>query len=401
MRDLDALLRRGVAEIIVEEEFRRLLLSGRSLRFKLGLDPSCPDIHLGHAVVLRKLRRFQEMGHKVILIIGDWTAQIGDPTGAQATRPVLSRDEVLANARTYLDQFFKIVDPERTEIRWQSEWYDRFTLSDMISLARKFTVAQLLSREDFAERMKAGRQITLSELIYPILQAYDSVVVRADVECGGIDQKFNCLMGRELQRMMGVPPQQILLTPLLRGLDGKRKMSKSLGNYIGIADPPEEMYGKVMSIPDELIMEYFELLTDVPEEELSEMEEDLKRRRKNPMELKKRLAFEITSQFHSEEAARRAQEHFERVFQRRELPAEAPSFALAASRLEEKPSSLLVSILVESGLAGSRSEAKRLIRDGAVEIDGVKISQDRMPPLRDGALIKVGKHRFLKLEITE
>ncbi|MBM4453982.1 MAG: tyrosine--tRNA ligase, partial [Chloroflexi bacterium] len=247
------ILRRGVAETIIEAELLKLLESGKPLRLKQGFDPSCPDIHLGHVVGLRKLRQLQDLGHRVVLIVGDWTAQIGDPSGQSATRPMLTRDEVLANAKTYMEQFFKVVDEDKTEVRWQTEWFSKFGLEDVIRLTSKFTVAQFLAREDFGNRYSAGHPIAITELLYPLLQAYDSVAIEADIEFGGTDQKFNCLVGRELQQMMSQRPQQVFLVPLLVGTDGSRKMSKSLGNYVGVTDAPEDMYGKVMSIPDNLI----------------------------------------------------------------------------------------------------------------------------------------------------
>ncbi|GAF90403.1 unnamed protein product, partial [marine sediment metagenome] len=280
-----------------------LLRSGKKLRLKEGFDPSFPDIHLGHMVALRKLRQFQELGHQVILIVGDWTAQIGDPSGVSVTRPMLSKEQVQANAETYMKQFFKVVDKERTEVRWQSEWFGKFTLSDVIQLTSKFTIAQLLAREDFNNRYSAGQPITIAELLYPLLQAYDSVAIRADVEFGGTDQKFNLLVGRELQSKVEQPPQQIFLVPILAGTDGSQKMSKSLGNYIGVAEPPDEIYGKVMSIPDSLIIDYFELVTDIPDEELEEFRQGLKDETVNPMTLKKRLAREIVTQLYDQKAA--------------------------------------------------------------------------------------------------
>ena len=274
-QDINYLLKRGVAEIIVKEEMTELLRSGRKLRLKEGFDPSFPDIHLGHMVSLRKLRQFQELGHQVVLIVADWTAQIGDPSGQSVTRPMLSMEQVKANAETYMQQFFKIVDREKTEVRWQSEWFGKFDLGDVIRLTSKFTVAQFLARDDFSKRYKEERPIALTELLYPLLQAYDSVAVQADVEFGGTDQKFNFLVGRELQSMVGQRPQQCFMVPLLVGTDGSQKMSKSLGNYIGVAEPPEDIYGKAMSITDSLIMNYFELLTDVPDEELAEFRQEL------------------------------------------------------------------------------------------------------------------------------
>ena len=394
---LNTLLKRGVAEIIVEEELVKLLESGRPLRLKQGFDPSSPDIHLGHVVGLRKLRQFQELGHRVILIVGDWTARIGDPSGMSAIRPMLSPEEVEANAKTYMEQFFKVVDRQRTEVRWQSDWFDSFDLSDMIKLTSKFTVAQLLAREDFNKRFTAGRPITITELLYPLLQAYDSVVIRADVEFGGIDQKFNCLVGRELQQMMGLPPQQIFLVPLLIGTDGSQKMSKSLGNYIGVNELPEEIYGKVMSIPDSLIIPYFELLTDVSDKELEEFKQQLAEQSVNPMLLKKRLAREIVAQFHSPEEAQKAEEDFERVFQRKEMPEAMPVHSLPLSAFSGPiPVKVFESILVDAKLAKSHSNAKRLLAQGAIEIDGKGVSGE-VVSIKDGSIIKVGKRRFAKL----
>jgi tyrosyl-tRNA synthetase len=394
-QDIGYLLKRGVAEIIIEEEMVKLLRSGKTLRLKEGFDPSFPDIHLGHMVTLRKLRQFQDLGHQVILIVGDWTAQIGDPSGASATRPMLSKEQVEANAETYMKQFFKVVDKERTEVRWQSEWFGKFTLSDIIQLTSKFTVAQLMAREDFSQRYSAGRPIAMTELLYPLLQAYDSVAIRADVEFGGTDQKFNLLVGRELQSTVGQPPQQVFLSPLLIGTDGSQKMSKSLGNYIGIAEPPDEIYGKVMSITDSLTLQYFELVTDVPDKELEEFRQGLSRQTINPMTLKKRLAREIVTQLYSQKAATEAEEHFTRVFQKKELPEEIPEV-----RIQLHTGMDLQEILVKAGLAQSRSEAKRLIEQDAVEIDGKKVTAN-ITPIKSGSIIKVGKRRFAKVINTD
>jgi len=394
---LSSLLRRGVAEIIVEEELVRLLEAGKPLRLKQGFDPSCPDIHLGHVVGLRKLRQFQELGHQVILIVGDWTAQIGDPSGESQTRPMLSPEEVRANAETYMKQFFKVVDRERAKVVWQSEWFGKFTLSDVISLASKFTVAQMLAREDFSKRYASGRPIAITELLYPLLQAYDSVVIEADVEFGGTDQKFNCLVGRELQQMAGQPPQQVFLVPLLLGTDGSMKMSKSLGNYIAIDEPPNDMYGKVMSIPDDLMMDYFELLTDVPDEELAEFKEELAAQSVNPMELKKRLAREIVAQFRDRAAAQEAETEFERVVQRQELPGEILEHRLPSIAFDAPiPLKVFESVLMETKLVKSRGDAKRLLTQRAIEIDGKTVSSD-MVTIRDGSIIRVGKRRFVKI----
>ncbi len=395
----DYVLRRGVAEIIVAADLLKLLDSDTPLRLKQGFDPSRPDIHMGHVVGLRKLRQFQELGHHVILIVGDWTAQIGDPSGESATRPMLSAEEVRANAQTYMQQFFRVVDRERTEVRWQSEWYADFDLSEVIKLTSRFTVAQFLAREDFNRRYASGRPIAITEMLYPLLQAYDSVVIQSDVEFGGVDQKFNCLVGRELQGMIGQRPQQVFLMPLLVGTDGSRKMSKSLGNYIGVDEPPQDMYGKVMSIPDDLIMDYFEVLTDVPDEELAELHRQMTKGSLNPMMVKKRLAGEIVEQFHGNLAARQAEEHFAHVFQRRQLPEEMPEFTTAARDLGGGRYQLdVVPVLLESGLAKSRGEARRLIAQGGVEVEGNKVSTS-VVDLADGGVLKVGKRGFLRIVI--
>jgi len=399
-------LKRGVAEVISEPELVKLLESGRPLRLKQGFDPSRPDIHLGHVVGLRKLRQFQEMGHQVILIVGDWTAQIGDPSGESVTRPMLTHDEVKSNAETYMKQFFKVVDREKTQVKWQSEWFGKFGLSDVIRLTSKFTVAQFLAREDFNRRYNAGRPIAVTELLYPLMQAYDSVVIEADVEFGGIDQKFNCLVGRELQGMMGQTPQQVFLMPLLVGTDGKQKMSKSLGNYVGVDEPPYDMYGKVMSVPDHLIMPYYELLTDVPDGELAEMRGQLEAGSVNPMLLKKRLAGEIVTQFHGIEKAKEADERFAREIQSREAPKAIPEFEPKESvrgALDAESRSVLVSgavLLVEAGLADSRSAARRLIEQGAVDVDGKTMTAGDWT-LTSGSIVKVGKRKFCKIVLQQ
>jgi tyrosyl-tRNA synthetase len=403
---LDYVLKRGVAEIIVEEELRRLLEAGRPLRLKQGFDPSRPDIHLGHVVGLRKLRQFQEMGHQVILIVGDWTAQIGDPSGESVTRPMLSHDEVRRNAETYMQQFFKVVDKGRTQVRWQSDWFGRFSLSDVLRLTSKFTVAQFLAREDFRKRYDAGRPVAITELLYPLLQAYDSVEIEADVEFGGIDQKFNCLVGRELQGMMGQRPQQVFLMPLLVGTYGSQKMSKSLDNYIGVDEPPYDMYGKVMSITDALIMPYFELLTDVPDVELDEIGQQLKSPNINPMMLKKRLAREIVTQFHGVEQASAAEERFAREVQSGAMPDVLPEFRPVKSVMGSGDSGagyVLVSgstLLVEAGLASSRGEARRLIAQRAVDVDGQTMTGDDWK-IASGCVVKVGKRKFTKIVLPK
>jgi len=403
-QDINHLLKRGVAEIIIEQEMIELLRSGKKLRLKEGFDPSFPDIHLGHMVALRKLRQFQELGHQIVLIVADWTARIGDPSGVSVTRPMLSKEQVLANAQTYMNQFFKIVDKEKTEVRWQSEWFDKFTLSDIIQLTSKFTIAQLMAREDFSSRYSAGRPIALTELLYPLLQAYDSVAIRADAEFGGLDQKFNLLVGRELSTMVGQRPQQCIMTPLLLGTDGSQKMSKSLGNYIGVDEPPNDMYGKVMSIPDDLILHYFELVTDVPDEELEEFRQKLSNETINPMNLKKRLAREIVTQLHSKEAASQAEEHFTKVFQKREAPEEIREFRLSFKDLSPQQMEVtgvdISKLLVVIGYAKSRSEANRLIQQGAVSIDGEKLTSPTAR-IKIGSIIKVGKRRFARVINTD
>jgi len=413
-----SLLKRGVAEIISEQEMVKLLESGRPLRLKQGFDPSRPDIHLGHVVGLRKLRQFQEMGHQVILIVGDWTAQIGDPSGQSITRPMLTAEEVRRNAETYMQQFFRVVDKSKTQVRLQSEWFGKFNLGDVIRLTSKFTVAQFLAREDFRKRFDNSQPIAITELLYPLLQAYDSVAIEADVEFGGIDQKFNCLVGRELQGMVGQRQQQVFLVPLLVGTDGVHKMSKSLPNYIGIDEPPYDIYGKVMSIPDNLIMPYFELLTDVADRELGEMKQQLDSQSVNPMSLKKRLALDIVTQFHGAEEARKAEERFASVRQKREVPVELRDGVKLGDSVSVVVQKDIARRIVEAGLAESVSEAQRLIDQGAVTIDGQKLTSKHAElrkgsenvgaglqscrtlsnaELRNGSIIKVGKRGFMRI----
>ena len=387
--DFNHLLRRGVAEVIVEEEFIARLKNGDKLRLKEGFDPSSSDIHLGHMVGLRKLRQFQELGHEVVLIVGDWTAQIGDPTGQSVTRPVLSYEQVKSNAETYMQQFFKIVDRSRTEVRWQSEWFGEFSLADVLKLTGRFTIAQFLAREDFNKRFTAGKPITLTEFIYPLLQAYDSVQIQAGVEFGGTDQKFNLLVGRELQGMVGQQPQQVLMTPLLVGTDGAHKMSKSLGNYIGITEAPAQIFGKVMSVPDNLLMDYFTLVTDVPDAELAEFRTEIENGA-NPMAFKKRLAREIISQLYDKSAATAAEDNFVRIVQNKETPAEIPEFRIIPGTLS------IPGVMLDAGLVKSKGEAMRLIQQGGVEIDGNKITEPNYP-VANGAVLKAGKRRYVML----
>ena len=404
---IDRITRRGVSDIISRDEFVRMLGQGNPLRLKMGFDPSRPDIHLGHVVGLRKLHQLQELGHQVILIVGDWTAQIGDPSGQSATRPVLTHDEVVANAESYLRQFFKVVDKDRTQVVWQSEWFGKFTLEDVIKLTGKFTVAQFLERDDFAKRFHEHRPIAITELLYPLLQAYDSVAIQSDVEFGGTDQRFNLLVGRELQEMEGQRPQQCFLMPILVGTDGAQKMSKSLGNYVGVEEPPEDMYGKIMSLPDDLIKPYYEYLTDMPDGDLTALARDLENDAVNPMDFKKRLAREITAQFHDPAAADGAQAHFERVVQGRDLPQEIPEFNEPSLRAaSENENRRLSNIIVEAGLTPSVTEAKRLINQGAVqaidEANGDTRTLDRDErvsglALQPRTVLKVGRRRFVRL----
>ncbi|MBN1483522.1 MAG: tyrosine--tRNA ligase [Chloroflexia bacterium] len=392
--NFEHLLGRGVAEVIVLEEMRQKLRAGRPLRLKLGFDPSKPDLHIGHAVILRKIRQFQDLGHQVILIVGDWTAQIGDPSGRDESRHMLSAEEVRANAQTYIEQFSLIVDSQRTEVRWQSEWFGEFSLEDVFQLTSRFTLAQMMQHETFRRRYEEGLPLSLMELLYPLLQAYDSVAIRADVEFGGTDQKFNILAGRELQSSLGLEPQQVLLAPLLLGTDG-RKMSKSFGNTIDLTAPAKDMYGKVMSLADEVMMDYFFNVTDVPTEELGEMQRAWEHDETHPMELKKRLAREIVGQFYDAQATAEAEAEFERVFQEGRAPSEMTRYDLVKE-------TALVDLLHQSGLAPSKSQARRLIQQGAVKLDGERLD-DPMSSLSpgdipaEGGLLQVGKRRFLQL----
>ena len=412
---LQSVLRTGVVEIIVEEEFTNLLKEGKPLRLKMGFDPSRPDIHLGHVIGLRKLRQLQELGHKVILIVGDWTAQIGDPSGESATRPMLTHDQVMANAETYLEQFFRVVDKDRTETVLQSEWFGKFTLATVLDLTRRFTLAQFLERDDFARRYKANRPIAITEFLYPLLQAYDSVAIKADVEFGGTDQKFNLLVGRQLQSMMGQKPQQCFIMPLLVGTDGVLKMSKSLDNYIGVDEPPRDMFGKLMSISDSLMLDYYKYLTDKPTQLIDDMRHQMEADAVNPMDLKKLLAIEVTGQFYSKSEVADARTHFERTVQRRQLPEDIPQvgFKISSSTVSvyqiselcegreinctgESHQVATADLIWAAGLAESKGEAKRLLAQSAVEVDQVRHRDPRIQ-LRDGTVIRVGRRRFARL----
>lgn len=418
---LRRILRRGVSDIIVESEFVERLGGGGPLRLKMGFDPSATDIHLGHAVGLRKLRQLQDIGHTVVLIVGDWTAQIGDPSGKSATRPMLTAAQVRANAETYMAQFFKIVDREKTETRWQTEWFGKFSLADVIGLTGRFTVAQFLARDDFAKRFGDNQPIAITELLYPLLQAYDSVAIEADVEFGGTDQMFNLLVGRDLQRMVGQTPQQCFLMPLLPGTDGVEKMSKSLGNYIGIDEPPNEIYGKTMSLPDRMIIPYFEYLTDVSDEDLADMRQALEGASVNPMELKKRLARELVRQFHDGAAAFEAERHFERTVQGGAMPDDVEEVWVSRSQLR-RPRNPVISpdalaegemvvdcahLLTLVGLAKSISEGRRLAEQGGVRFDGnlsgliESGTHRRVAIVKDGVIIQRGSRSYKRLRLSD
>jgi tyrosyl-tRNA synthetase len=388
--NLDELLTRGVAEVIVEADLRARLQAGDKLRLKQGFDPSRPHMHIGHTVGLRKLRTFQELGHQVVLIVGDWTAQIGDPSGRDETRPRLTAQAVQENARTYMEQFFRIVDRAQTEVRWQSEWYGDFKLEQALDLAGRFTLAQMLAHETFRKRYEEGSPLTILELMYPMLQAYDSVAVQADVEFGGTDQKFNNLAGRELMAQMGMQPQHVLLVPLIPGTDG-RKMGKSFDNTIDILLPPPEMYGKVMSMSDAMLPLYYEVLTDVPGSELAEIRQTLDAGSVNPRDLKMHLAREIVGQFYSPEDATTAEDDFKRRFQRDEMPDEMPQHTLAA------PTSI-IDVMVAAELAKSKGEARRLIDGGGVRVNREKVTgYDLLLEPGSEAVVQVGKRKFVQV----
>lgn len=396
-----AFLRKGAVEIIREEDLcaklEKSARTGKPLRVKLGADPTAPDIHLGHTVVIRKLRQFQELGHTVIFLIGDFTGLIGDPSGKSATRPQLTREEINANAETYKRQIFKLLDPDRTEIRFNSEWMDKLGSDGFIRLAAHVTVKQILERDDFQKRLTEERPVALHELLYPLTQAYDSVALEADVELGGTDQKFNLLLGRNLQREYKQEPQVALITPLLEGTDGVQKMSKSLGNYVGIDEPPAEMFGKIMSISDELMWRYYELLTDLTEAEIVRKRGEVSQGILNPRAAKVDLAKRVITDFHSAEAASAAEEEFDRVFKHRELPDVIPEIEIAAGTWK------LPRLLVETKLVPSMAEARRLIEQGGVRADGERISQTNAEiELKQAqtVVVQVGKRRHLCLRGT-
>lgn len=390
------LIRRGVAEIIPEEELRqklyRSIKENRPLRVKLGLDPTAPDIHLGHTVVLNKLRQFQDLGHEVHLIIGDFTGRIGDPSGKSETRKQLTEEEVQINAATYKEQIFKVLDRDKTIIRFNSEWLMPLNLADVLSLAGKYTVARMLERDDFEKRYKEGLPIGIHEFLYPLMQGYDSVALKADVEMGGTDQKFNLLVGRNLLKEYGLEPQVALTMPILEGTDGIQKMSKSLGNYIGVNEDANEMFGKTMSIPDELITRYFELVTMVAQDEIDSMQKAMREGSANPRDIKMRLAREIITIYHSREEAQKAQERFQLVFSQRDIPEDIPEAIVKEKEL------WLPKFLHEQGMVDSTSDGRRMLKQGAVKINGERYEEENIEA-ENAMVVQVGKRKFIRLTL--
>jgi tyrosyl-tRNA synthetase len=402
-KDTLKFLSSGVASetdlVAVKEKIDAVAKEGRVLNIKFGLDPSAPDIHLGHTVALRKLRQMQNLGHKVIIIIGDFTGMIGDPTGKSKTRNQLSKKQVEENAKTYLDQIFKVIDRSKTEVRMNSEWYDKMDFRDVINLSAKATVARILERDDFAKRFKNGTPISLHEFFYPLMQAYDSVVVAADLEFGGTDQTFNILMGRNIQRDYGMAPQVPVFIPLLEGIDGVEKMSKSLGNYIGINEPAEVIYEKVMKIPDNLIIKYYTLTTDVHPDDIAKIQKRLESG-ENPRDIKMELAKEITTLYHSVAAAERAEEIFKTAYQKQQAPENTPKIPYKLDANTDALNALITS-LMSTGKYASRGFIRRLIQQGAVSVDGTKIDLSNVPEMGSGTIVKVGKAGFFEIASQE
>lgn len=391
-------LRRKTAEIINESELIERIESGKTLRVKLGADPTAPDLHLGHYVVLRKLRDFQELGHRVIFIIGDFTSLVGDPSGRSKTRPALTREQIDANAQTYFEQVFKILDRDKTEVRYNSEWLSKITFEEWFRICSNFTIARILERDDFLNRFKNNIPIYFHEFFYPIMQAYDSVAIQADVELGGTDQKFNLLVGRKLLEMKDMQPQIAMILPILRGTDGVDKMSKSLDNYIGISENPDSMYGKTMSIPDNLISEYFYLVLDKDEEEAKEIDRMINSQKVNPMKLKMELARGIVELFHSREDAQRAEENFVKVFSKRELPEDAEELDATSFAIDGKVE--IVKFLISNGIVSSNSEVKRLVQQGAIKVNQQKVANFKEPvKINNGDILRIGKKKFFKIVI--
>ena len=394
------IIRRGCVEIISEGDLREKLKPGKGLKIKYGADPSSPDIHLGHTVVLRKLRQLQEMGHTVQFLIGDFTGMIGDPTGRSTTRPPLSQEQIKTNAQTYQKQVFKILLPEQTEVVYNSTWCNAMNFSEVVRLAARYTVARIMERDDFAKRFRECRPIGVHELLYPLIQGYDSVVLKSDIELCGTDQIFNCLVARSLQQDYGQSPEVIVAMPLLEGLDGVQKMSKSLGNYVGVTDPPQEMFGKIMSIPDNLMLKYFELLTDVEFSSLEQMRCDLKINKLHPRKVKADLAGRIVSQYHGEKAAQQAIKEFDRIFKDRELPADIPEKIISATDLKDGKI-WIINLLYEIGIVATKAEGRRMVCQGAVSIDQEKVIDHRQDVLiKNGLVVQVGKRKFGRIRIV-
>ncbi|KAB8143272.1 tyrosine--tRNA ligase [Chloroflexia bacterium SDU3-3] len=387
----DELLSRGVAEVLVASELRAKLQSGKKLRLKQGFDPTKPDMHIGHAVGLRKLRKFQELGHQVVLVVGDWTAQIGDPSGRDETRPRLTAEVVQENARTYMKQFFKVVDESQTEVRWQSEWYGKFKLINALDLAGRFTLAQMLAHETFRKRYEEGARLSILELMYPMLQGYDSVAINADVEFGGTDQKFNNLAGRELQGQMGQTPQDILLVPLIPGTDG-RKMGKTFNNTIDVLMPPFEMYSKVLSMTDDVMPLYYEVLTDEPLADIAQMKQAMAAGTANPMDFKMKLARLVVDQFHAIGEGAQAEAEWIKRFREREMPTDIPSFAISAPIA-------IIDLMLAASMAASKSEARRLIDGGGVRLGGEKVEgyDVAVSPDKAPVVLQVGRRKFVQI----
>jgi tyrosyl-tRNA synthetase len=391
------ILGRGTVEVIGEQVLRKKIDRGQVLRVKAGFDPTAPDLHLGHVVLLQKLRQFQQLGHKVLFVIGDFTAMIGDPTGKSATRQPLTHEEVLANAETYQDQVFRVLDPAATEVVFNSVWLSELGAEGMIRLAARHTVARMLERDDFARRYRAQQPIAIHEFLYPLIQGYDSVVLRADVELGGTDQKFNLLVGRQLQEGDGQVPQVVMTLPILEGLDGVQKMSKSLGNYVGVTEPPAEMFGKLMSVSDELMWRYFELLTDRSPGGLEALQRSVEREGVNPRDIKLGLGHELVARFHGAAAADDAQQAFVERFQRKQLPKDLAEQVLS---LDQHAPPTLAQVLKASGLVTSTSEALRLVAQGAVKIDGVRAEDGRRAfPRGESRVLQVGKRRVARVRL--
>lgn len=388
-------IRRAVDEIIPLEDMvaklEKSAQTGTPLRIKFGIDPTGYDVHIGHLVPIRKMRDFQDLGHTGVIIIGDFTAQIGDPTGRDESRPPLTHEEILANSEKYMDQLYTVLKPEQTEVRYQSEWFGAMGMADVLKLMGKFTLAQFMAHDTFRTRFEQGLALGMHEIMYPILQGYDSVAIRSDVELGATEQKFNILCGRDMQRHFGQEQQVAVLSPILTGTDGVSKMSKSLNNYIAVFDPPTEKFGKVMSIPDELILNYFKYAADADEDLLNEVKSELAKGT-NPMLLKKRLAREIVGFYHGETAANEAQTAFEQIFSKRELPEDMPEFAVSGEKIR------ISKLLLDSGLCASGGEAKRLIQGGGVTLDGEKVaSPETEVEIADGQVLRAGKRKFLRL----